>query len=580
MADETVDIGIPEPEGSADIIETDYQIGQDNFETQVGPFRFDFHNPVFVISGVLIVIFTAIALIWPEGSRDLFLSIRDYVKSSFDWFFLMSANLFVVFSLLLIVSPWGSVRLGGSEATPDYSYPAWFAMLFAAGMGIGLMFFGVLEPVYYFGTPWGDQPLGGEIGIVDGVVASEATTAAAREMAMAATIFHWGLHPWAIYAIVALALALFSYNKGLPLTIRSAFYPILGERVWGGWGNAIDTIAAFATLFGLATSLGIGATQVASGLTEVFGSGAGAEGTRNFMGFLWGNPVPEGQSDPNSSVLLVLIIGFITAIALVSVMRGLDGGVKVLSEINMGLAALLLAFVFFVGPTAAILGDFFGGLWAYAKNIVPLSNPVGREDTGFLHGWTTFYWAWWISWSPFVGMFIARVSRGRTVREFITCVLLIPSLVCIFWMATFGGTAISQVIAGATESGVFQNVIASYRPEISLFSMLGELPLASITSTLAVLLVIIFFVTSSDSGSLVIDTITAGGKVDAPVIQRVFWCIFEGAVAAVLLVGAAGTAGLDSLQAMVISTGLLFTVVLLVMCWSILMGLISERRNT
>jgi len=452
-------------------------------------------------------------------------------------------------------------------------------MLFAAGMGIGLMFFGVLEPVYYFGTPWGDQPLGGEIGIVDGVVADAATSAAARDLAMAATIFHWGLHPWAIYAVVALALALFSYNKGLPLTIRSAFYPLLGERVWGAWGNAIDTIAAFATLFGLATSLGIGATQVASGLTEVFGSGDGAEGTRNFLGLAWGNAVPDGGADPNSSLLLVLIIGFITAIALVSVLRGLDGGVKVLSEINMGLAAILLAFVFFAGPTMAILGDFFGGLWAYAKNIVPLSNPVGREDTGFLHGWTTFYWAWWISWSPFVGMFIARVSRGRTVREFITCVLLIPSLVCVFWMATFGGTAISQVIEGATESGVFQNVIGAYRPEISLFAMLGELPLASISSTLAVLLVIIFFVTSSDSGSLVIDTITAGGKVDAPVVQRVFWCIFEGAVAGVLLLGAAGTAGLDSLQAMVISTGLLFTVVLLVMCWSIVMGLISEKRN-
>ncbi|SMH58240.1 BCCT family transporter [Maritimibacter sp. HL-12] len=567
--------GIPEPEGHADIIETDYEIGQDNYETMFGPFRIDIHNPVFAISGIAVILFVAIALIWPEGARDAFLSMRDFVKSQFDWFFLMSANIFVIFSLLLIVSPWGSVRLGGSEATPDYSYLAWFSMLFAAGMGIGLMFFGVLEPVYYFGTPWGDQPLGGDLGIVDGVVASEAAVAEARQRAMAATIFHWGLHPWAIYAIVALALALFSYNKGLPLTIRSAFYPLLGERVWGAWGNAIDTIAAFATLFGLATSLGIGATQVASGLTEVFGSGDSAEGTRNFLGFLWGNVDSSGDS----SMLLVLIITFITAIALISVLRGLDGGVKVLSEINMGFAALLLLFVFLVGPSLDIIGDFFAGLMGYARDIVPLSNPVGREDTGFLHGWTTFYWAWWISWSPFVGMFIARVSRGRTVREFIIAVLLVPSLVCVFWMATFGGTAISQVVEGATESGVFQTVIASYSPELSLFAMLGELPLASISSMLAVVLVVVFFVTSSDSGSLVIDTITAGGKVDAPVIQRVFWCVFEGAVAAVLLLGAAGTAGLDSLQAMVISTGLFFTVVLLVMCFAILKGLISEKRG-
>ncbi|MFP7675180.1 BCCT family transporter [Marivita sp. S0852] len=573
MADTSVNEGLPEPEGVSEVIETDYEIGQDNYEGKIGPFRVDIHNPVFVVSAVMIVVFVAIALIFPEGARDSFLAMRNYIKSQFDWFFLMSANLFVIFALVLIVTPWGSVRLGGTEATPDYSYPAWFAMLFAAGMGIGLMFFGVLEPVYYFGTPWGDQPLGGELGIVDGVVMDAAQVEAARQMAMAATIFHWGLHPWAIYAIVALALALFSYNKGLPLTLRSAFYPLLGERVWGFWGNAIDTIAAFATLFGLATSLGFGATQVASGLTEVFGSGSAEDGTRNFLGFLWGNA--DGSND--SSMLLVLIIAFITAIALVSVMRGLDGGVKVLSEINMGLAGLLLAFVFLAGPTLAILGDFVGGLGSYAREIVPLSNPFGREDTGFLHGWTTFYWAWWISWSPFVGMFIARVSRGRTVREFVTCVLLIPSLVCVFWMATFGGTAISQVVAGATDSGVFQNVIASYKPEISLFAMLGELPLASITSVLAVVLVIIFFVTSSDSGSLVIDTITAGGKVDAPVSQRIFWCIFEGAVAAVLLLGAAGTAGLDSLQAMVISTGLFFTAVLLVMCYAILRGLMSER---
>ena len=574
MADETTNQGIPEPEGHSDVIETDYEIGQDNIETRLGPFKLDFHNPVFLVSGAVIIVFVLIALLWPEWSKETFTAIRNYLKSQFDWFFVMSANIFVLFSLLLIVTPWGSVRLGGSEATPDYSYPAWFAMLFAAGMGIGLMFFGVLEPVYYFGTPWGDQPLGNPLGIVEGQLADEASVAAAKEMALAATNYHWGLHPWAIYAVVALALALFSYNKGLPLTLRSAFYPILGERIWGFWGNAIDTLAAFATLFGLATSLGFGATQVASGLTEVFGSGVAEEGTRNFLGFLWGN----ADSSNDSSVLLVLIIAVITAIALISVIRGLDGGVKVLSEINMGLAALLLLFVLLAGPTLTIITDFFVGLGGYAKNIVPLSNPFGREDTGFLHGWTTFYWAWWISWSPFVGMFIARVSRGRTVREFVICVLLIPSLVCMFWMATFGGTAIDQVVASGSESGVFANVIAAYKPELALFKMLGELPLAAITSVIGIVLVVVFFVTSSDSGSLVIDTITAGGKVDAPVIQRIFWCIFEGAVAGVLLLGAAGTAGLDSLQAMVISTGFIFTIVLLVMCFAIWRGLLAEKK--
>jgi len=577
VAEETVSQGIPPPEGASDLIETDYEIGQDNITAGIGPFGLDIHNPVFMISGLAVVAFVFYALALPDQASSVFDWLFSAVTKGFDWFFLGAANIFVIFCLLLIVTPYGSVRLGGTDATPDYGYLGWFSMLFAAGMGIGLLFFGVSEPMSHFSSSLGGTSM--ENGVrTDWAPAGAAggDPEAAQRLGMAATIFHWGLHPWAIYAVVALALALFSYNKGLPLTLRSAFYPLLGERVWGWWGHIIDTMAVFATLFGLATSLGFGAEQTASGLTFLFGSGDAAEGTRAFMGITYGNADDTGVA--NNPLLLVILISAITAVALISVVRGLDGGVKILSEINMGLAGLLLAFVFLLGPTIAILGDFVGGLGAYAREIVPLSNPFGREDTGFLHGWTTFYWAWWISWSPFVGMFIARVSRGRTVREFITCVLLIPSLVCVFWMATFGGTAISQVIDGASQSGVFQNVIASYRPEISLFAMLRELPLASITSLLAVILVIIFFVTSSDSGSLVIDTITAGGKVDAPVSQRIFWCVFEGAVAAVLLLGAAGTAGLDSLQAMVISTGLFFTAVLLVMCYAILRGLMSERQ--
>ncbi|WP_238365416.1 BCCT family transporter [Mesobacterium pallidum] len=550
MADTTTnDQGIPEPEGTSALIETDYTIGQDNIDGSVGPFGFDIHNPVFLVSGVAIVAFVFYTLALPDQAGTFFGWLRPALTSTFDWFFLSAANVFVLFCLALIVLPVGKVRLGGAEATPDYTYLGWFAMLFAAGMGIGLMFFGVLEPAYYFGTPWGDAPLGTVRPFTeDGVLIAE-NVEEARRMALAATSFHWALHPWAIYAVVALALALFTYNKGLPLTIRSAFYPILGERVWGWWGHVIDVTAVFATLFGLATSLGFGATQANAGLEKVFGL-------------------------PNNTTVQVILISLITAVALVSVLRGLDGGVKVLSEINMGLAMLLLLFVLFTAGAVGILSGFGKGLVAYVQEVVPLSNPFGREDDGFRQGWTAFYWAWWISWSPFVGMFIARVSRGRTVREFLICVLIIPSAVCLLWMSVFGGAAINDMVANPETSAVKANVIDAYSPELSLFAMLEGLPLSGITSVLGIVLVIVFFVTSSDSGSLVIDTITAGGKVDAPVPQRVFWCLFEGAVAIVLLLGG----GLAALQAMVISTGLPFTLVLLVMCWAIWKGLKAERQ--
>ncbi|PQO22690.1 BCCT transporter [Rhodobacteraceae bacterium WD3A24] len=540
---------IPEPEGDTEIIETDYRIGQDNITPRLGPLGLDIHNPVFVVSGLVVVAFVVITILFQDSAGPAFESLRTWLTERFDWFFLIAGNVFVILCLALIVSPLGKVRLGGKEATPDFTYVGWFSMLFAAGMGIGLMFFGVLEPAYYFGTPWGDQPLGNVLGIVDGAIAEPEAVESARRMAMAATIFHWGLHPWAVYAIVALALALFSYNKGLPLTIRSMFYPLFGERIWGWPGHIIDILAVFATLFGLSTSLGIGASQANAGLNFVFG-------------------VP---SSVNAQVILILII---TAFALVSVLRGLEGGVKLLSEINMGLAGLLLLFVIIVGPTLGIITGFFGNLWAYAEEIVPLSTPFGREDDGFRQGWTSFYWAWWISWSPFVGMFIARVSRGRTVREFITCVLIVPSIVSVLWMTAFGGTAIQQLIDSASDAAVFSYVIDSYVPELSLFGMLSELPLSSVTSLIGIVLVIVFFVTSSDSGSLVIDTITAGGKVNAPVSQRVFWATFEGLVAIALLLGG----GLGALQAMAVSTGLPFAIVLLLGCYAIVVGLMREPR--
>ena len=545
MADETANQGIPEPDGRAQLIQTDYKIGQDNIETKIGPFGLDIHNPVFLISGLAIMAFVFYTLALPEQASSVFSAMFDFTTKTFDWFFLSAGNIVVIFTLLLIVLPVGKVRLGGADATPDYSYAGWFAMLFAAGMGIGLMFYGVSEPMSHFSSSMGGTaaengvrtdwaPLG----------AAGGDQEAAIRLGMAATIYHWALHPWAVYATVALALALFSFNKGLPLTIRSAFYPILGDRVWGWPGHIIDVIAVFATLFGLATSLGFGATQANGGLNELFG-------------------IPKGTTTE------VILITGITAVALISVVRGLDGGVKVLSEINMGLAGILALFVLITGPTMFLISFFWDSLVSYAQNLIPLSMPFGREDVNYSQGWTSFYWAWWISWSPFVGMFIARVSRDRTVREFITCVLIIPTLVCVLWMSIFGGTAIHQVV----NEGYTAAQDAAL--ELQLFKMLDPLPIAAVTSFIGIVLVIVFFVTSSDSGSLVIDTITAGGKVDAPVPQRVFWCIFEGAVAIALLIGG----GLASLQSMVISTGLLFTCVLLIMCFAIWKGLHSEPRG-
>jgi len=544
MADTSANQGIPEPEGSSQIIETDYEIGQDNFETKIGPLGLDIHNPVFMVSGVCIIAFVFYTLALPEQSGAMFTWMFSTVTQGFDWFFLTAANIFVLFCLALIVLPVGSVRLGGAEATPDYGYVGWFAMLFAAGMGIGLMFYGVSEPMSHFAASLGGTASeGGARTDWAPLGAAGGDEEAAVRLAFAATIFHWGLHPWAIYAIVALALALFSYNKGLPLTIRSAFYPLLGDRVWGWPGHVIDILAVFATLFGLATSLGFGATQANAGLNELFGV-------------------------PVSSTTEVILISAITAVALISVVRGLDGGVKVLSEINMGLAALLLLFVLFAGPTLAILTGFVDYLAAYLTYLPALSNPVGREDTNFVQGWTSFYWAWWISWSPFVGMFIARVSRGRTVREFLIAVLIVPTLLSVLWMTALGGTAITQVVDQGLTS------VQDAALELKLFEMLTHLPLTGLTSLVAIVLVIVFFITSSDSGSLVIDTIAAGGKTDAPVIQRVFWASFEGMVAIALLLGG----GLAGLQAMAVSTGLPFTLVLLGACYSILRGLMNEPR--
>ena len=536
--------GIPAPTGDANLIDTDYVIGQDNISGNF-VFSLDIHGKVFTISALAVVLFVVLTLALQAEVAPLFSALRDWLTGNLAWFFIGAANIFVILCLGLIVSPLGKVRIGGMEAKPDYGYLGWFAMLFAAGMGIGLMFYGVSEPMSHFSSSLGGVAVGEDGLRTDWAPLAGAAgdAAAAERLGMAATIFHWGLHPWAIYAVVALALALFSFNKGLPLTIRSIFYPILGERVWGWPGHIIDTLAVFATLFGLATSLGFGAEQATAGLHYLFDIGTG-------------------------NVTKVLLIMGITALALLSVVAGLDKGVKRLSEINMVLAIVLMGFVIIVGPTLAIATGFFDNLLAYVTNLPALSNPVGREDANFTQGWTAFYWAWWISWSPFVGMFIARVSRGRTVREFLIAVLLVPSVVSVLWMTAFGGTAIGQFVADGF-TGVQDAAL-----ELKLFVMLGELPLTAITSFVGIVLVIVFFVTSSDSGSLVIDTITAGGKVNAPVPQRVFWVIGEGVVAIALLLGG----GLAALQAMAVSTGLPFTIVLLVGCIAIIKGLMSEPR--
>ncbi|MGB0904164.1 MAG: BCCT family transporter, partial [Mangrovicoccus sp.] len=343
----------PVPEGA---IDTEYEIGQDNIEGSVGPFGFDIHNPVFMVSGLTVIAFVIFTLFLPELAGGIFGWLFTNVTHAFDWFFIGASDIFVLLCLVLIISPYGKIRLGGKEATPDFSYPSWFAMLFAAGMGIGLMFYGVSEPLSHFGSSLGGTAIG-----EDGVRTDWAPLGAASSqeeairLGMAASIFHWGLHPWAIYAIVALSLALFAYNKGLPLTIRSAFYPIFGERVWGWPGHVIDILAVFATLFGLATSLGLGAAQANAGFNKLFG-------------------VPIG---PEAQVVLIVVI---TSIALFSVIRGLEAGVKLLSEINMGPAFGLLVFVLLAGPTLLLATDTLDFLLAYLEYLPALSSPVGRED--------------------------------------------------------------------------------------------------------------------------------------------------------------------------------------------------------
>ena len=513
-------------------------------------------TPVFVISSIAIVVFIIGSLIFQEGATKLFGGLRVWLTTNLDWLFMGVTNLVFLFCLVVALSPLGKVRLGGADAKPEYSYLTWLAMLFAAGVGIGLLFFGVSEPVTYFqGGSY--SPLGTETiydpetvytaGNVPDI--SDAKVQTAASLGIATTVFHWGLQGWAIYGVVGLALAFFAYNRGLPLLIRSAFYPVFGDRIWGWPGHIIDTFAIFAGIFGLATSLGLGVQQVTSGLNHLFGI-------------------------PANSLTMVLLIVGITAIALISVMTGINVGIKRLSQFNIILAFLLLLAVILLGPTLYIFRSFFTGIGTYIMKIVPLSNWIGREDTAFFHDWTTFYWAWWIAWAPFIGTFIARISKGRTVREFVIFVLLLPTLLCLIWFSAFGGTAIHQFLAGGF-TGVTEKV-ETYNYELALFEMFEGLPWTTLLSCVAMTLTIIFFVTSSDSGSLIIDIIAAGGKVDAPIPQRVFWCTAEGLVAIALLLGG----GLKSLQAASLATGFPFAIVLLGMGACVWVGLRKEVQES
>ena len=406
-------------------------------------------------------------------------------------------------------------------------------MLFAAGVGIGMTFYGAAEPLSYytgvFGTPLGVSP----------------GTEEAYRLAFSATIFHWGLSGWSVYAIIGLALAFFSYNWKLPLTIRSIFYPLLGNRIWGWQGDLIDIIAVLATLFGLATSLGLGAQQASAGLLYIF-------------------------ELPNNILSQSLIIIFITSVAIFSVYRGLDRGVRVLSNINIGLALILLTFVVIAGPTVKILLSYGDNLVNYFQDIVRLSNWNRPDDEAWYHDWTIFYWAWWISWSPFVGMFIARISKGRTIREFLSVVMFIPLMFNLIWFTSFGETAIDQHQRGL---GNLNEPVGEI--SLILFYMLDNLLFPIFTSLFALFMLVLFFVTSSDSGSLVIDTITSGGKSDPPRIQRVIWAVIQGLLAIVLLVGG-GSYALSAIQSGAISMAAPFIFILIAATISLLRGIYIE----
>lgn len=490
------------------------------------------NGPVFITSLTVITVLVLTTLIVGKPMEKYFSQIQATVSNNTGWFFILMVNVMLLFALFLGFSKFGKIRLGGKDARPEFSKKGWFAMLFSAGMGIGLLFWSVAEPIFHYNS----NPLTDNSDKIE-----------AAKSAMGITFLHWGVHAWAVYAIVGLALAFFTFNRKLPLTIRSIFHPLLGDKIYGPIGDAIDIISVIATIFGLATSLGFGVQQVNAGLSYLF----------NF--------------ELNTTVQIVLIIG-ITAMATLSLVLGLDKGIRRLSEWNMRFALILLLFVILAGPTVFIAKSFVQNLGHYLNEFFELSfwteSYKGVNETKhWQNSWTVFYWAWWISWSPFVGIFIARISKGRTVKEFILGVLLVPTLLTFIWMSVFGGSALYQELIGNSviTEAVNDNVATA------IYKLLEQYPFAFLSSLIAVILVASFFITSSDSGSMVVDTLTSGGRHDAPVGQKVFWASMEGLVAGILLIGG----GLTALQTASILTGLPFALLLIVLCFSFYKSLSS-----
>lgn len=486
--------------------------------------------PVFFVSAILVLCFALVGALFADQAGSLFGSVQAWIVEYFGWFYIAAVAGFLGFVLFLMLSRYGDVKLGPEESEPDYSYISWFAMLFSAGMGIGLVFFGVAEPMQHYALP----PVG------------EGRTIESARQAMVLTFFHWGLHAWAIYIVVGLALAYFSFRRGLPLTIRSTLYPLLGKRIHGPIGHAIDIFAVLGTVFGMATSLGLGVLQINAGLGYLFGL-------------------------PAEIVVQIALIAVATGLATISVVLGLDRGIKRLSELNIILAISLLAFVLFAGPTVFLLQAFMQNVGAYLGDVVPRTfRMYAYEPNPWLADWTLFYWGWWIAWAPFVGMFIARISRGRTIRQFVIGVLLVPALFTFLWMTVFGDTAIALDLGGVAP---IAETVANNMP-VALFETLGELPLATITSGIATLLVITFFVTSADSAALVVDTITSGAVENPPVWQRIFWAVSGGVIAAVLLLAG----GLEALQTAAIASALPFAVIMVFICYGLFHALRTEGQ--
>ena len=493
--------------------------------------RMQVNPPVFFISAALILAFVLFGAVFPQQAGSVFDALQARIVHDFGWFYILAVALFLIFVLFLMFSRYGDVRLGPDDSEPEYSYLSWFAMLFSAGMGIGLLFFGVAEPIQHYAKP----PVG------------EGGTIEAARQAMILTFFHWGVHAWAIYIVVGLALAYFAFRRGLPLTLRSGLFPLIGNRIYGPIGHAIDIFAVLGTMFGVATSLGFGVLQVNAGFSHLFGL-------------------------PVNTTVQVILIAVITGMATLSAGTGLDKGVKRLSELNIILAIALLIFVLCAGSTVFLLQAYVQNIGAYLGAVVQRTfRMYAYEPNAWLGEWTLFYWGWWISWSPFVGMFIARISRGRTIRDFITGVLLVPVLFTFLWMTVFGNTAISLDLSGAAP--IVQSV-ANNMP-VALFEVLEQLPLSVIASGIATLLVITFFVTSADSGALVIDMITSGAVPNPPVWQRIFWAICAGVVAAVLLLAG----GLKALQTAALASALPFAVVMLFICYGLLRALQTENKG-